>query len=714
MLWGAWFFLAGIIAVTDARAQSPIKIVLDGPGVYAVSRAELAQAWNVDSEAVDGNLELRHGETPIAAWLDGDSRSWSELVFAVPTHLFEGPDLRDPSPLLALKVERAEISLPVLPPVGQKSTTQAVRHRILLEEDRVRVTPVTKDVVLGGLDTLWYWAVVSRRQSARLTVDLDPFEDLRPGRLESLELRVRLLGWTHPELPESIPQHQVDVFLNGHQVGSGTWNGRRLYTLRVPSIDAGLLRAQDNVLEVVVPQRGLPPDSPDAEPAEIIDLSYVDRVEILYDAEPRVGSGGAKSVLPRDGLPTVEGARVLQAWDPPSPSAEAEAFLIRDDPWQRPLQVTTWRPAPPALPPVDYVAIGPESLLAGVEPLLTWHRGRGLRTASVAVEDLYDTYGDGLRKVSGLRDFLLAEHGRHGALKYVLLVGDADWLMIDERPVGMAPEQERETHLVPAETYVSPYGPAVSDHLIAVAADDETRPRFAVGRLPVSTSEELAAVVAKLLKAYGAPPPETAELLLVAGLDGPSQGRMRRLARNLEHTILPRASDSLVLHRLLLRRASEDGDGPSLGEQVADGFQRAPALIYFSGHGSRHIWGLGGPDALGPTVRFDVEHLWAVAPPSRLPVVLSISCATAPFDHPSTGSMGEAMLLDPERGAVAFLGSSATVFTPARFSLELLDGFLVQGLTLGEALVEAKGAVDKAHFSHLYNLLGDPAFRLRP
>ena len=152
----------------------------------------------------------------------------------------------------------------------------------------------------------------------------------------------------------------------------------------------------------------------------------------------------------------------------------------------------------------------------------------------------------------------------------------------------------------------------------------------------------------------------------------------------------------------------------ALDLQVVDAFRREPAVVYFAGHGSRHIWGLGGPYEMGETTRFDFDDLRPMEPPSRLPTVLSISCATAPFDHPSSSSLGEAMLLDRERGAVAFVGASATLYTPPRFSLEILEGFLWQGRTLGEALVAAKGAVNKPQVSHLYNLLGDPAQPSRP
>jgi hypothetical protein len=93
-------------------------------------------------------------------------------------------------------------------------------------------------------------------------------------------------------------------------------------------------------------------------------------------------------------------------------------------------------------------------------------------------------------------------------------------------------------------------------------------------------------------------------------------------------------------------------------------------------------------------------------------VALSISCATAPFDHPSADSLGEVMVLAPERGAIAFLGTGVRLYTPRNFSDELVRA-LAREATLGEAIVAAKRAAGQVHVSRLYNLLGDPALPLR-
>ncbi|MEM8932854.1 MAG: C25 family cysteine peptidase [Acidobacteriota bacterium] len=707
LVFTVWIGWSAMPSRLHAERLPTLKLTVDEPGVYAVDRAELADRLGVAAATVPERWSVRHGDVPIAAWVDQDDGSWNRLLVAVPSDRFDRRPMRAASPWIALLVEPSTDPMSPWPPLGELASSTPVAHRIVIEENRLRVPLVTKDIVLGHVDTLWFWAIVSQRQSAVLTLDLDPFLDLRPDRIDDFDLQVRLLGWTFPELPPEIPQHTVELTLNGRTIGAGSWNGRRLHTVHVPEVDAALLRDRGNVLTVAVPQRTVSGREGSSTATPIIDLSYVDRVEIRYDTVPRVDTVSAStapyvaSLTPIAGLSVADG-RVF-------PTRPEEAFVVRDGSWKTP-HVSIWRDGPPPLPPTDYLAVVPERWLADVEPLLDLHRRRGLRVAAVAVEDLFDHHGDGLRSVDGIRNFLLAEHERHGVLQFVVLVGDTDWLVIDDPPLSGPFDHASSTaadpkhHQVPTGTFLSPYGPAASDHLIAVADENETRPRFAVGRLPVRSRAELADVVSKLLKTYATLVPQPAELAMLSGLDGPSQDRSRRLHQRL----LADADQGVAVHRSTLTTDT------ALDLQAVDVFRREPAVVYFAGHGSRHIWGLGGPHELGETTRFDFDDLHPMPPPSRLPVVLSISCATAPFDHPSSGSLGEAMVLDPERGAVAFVGASATLYTPPAFSIELITRFLWQGHTLGEALVEAKAAVNKPRISHLYNLLGDPALPLTP
>lgn len=728
-LWSALLVLSGLFlaaAALPASSAPRLKLTVDGPGVFSVSRAELEGVAQGEVSLEGARWTVWNGERPVAAWADRADASWSRLLVAVPSSHFER-ELVDESRLVALRLEPSADPLPIWPARGTVTSPDPVRHRLVLEDDQLRVALVTKDVVVSGVDTLWFWAVVSQRGSATLTVNLDPFSDLRSDRIVRFDLSVRVLGWTYPELPHGVAQHQVDVTLNGQRIGSAAWDGRRLQTIHLSDVDAQKLKPRGNLLKIEVPERFLPGEGDDAAVSQpIIDLSYVDRIEIVYDTvagADRVAEPATPHVVSIEASPALQVADARVFPTMPNSSVESlrevEAFVVRDGAWQRPLRLAAWRAEPEPLGPVDYLAVGPEILLESVEPLLAMHRQRGLRTAAVSIEDLVDGHGNGLHTVTGVRDYLLAEHRRHGALQYVLLVGDADWWARGEQPTIETDAVTREpaagtADLVPTGTYLSPYGPAASDHVYVAESGAETRPRFAVGRLPVRTVSELEAAVGKILKAYKTPRAKPSEVLLLSGLDSPSQARLERLSRRLQSAEpQPGVDEPGVDAAVDVQRLAWSSE-VALDAQLVDALRREPSVVVFAGHGSRHLWGLGGPQVMDASSRFEFEDLRGVEPPTRWPVILSISCATAPFDHPSSGSLGEAMVLDPARGAAAFIGASATLYTPPRFSLELLDGLLWQRRTLGDALVEAKGVADNPHVSHLYNLLGDPAMPLWP
>jgi hypothetical protein len=134
-------------------------------------------------------------------------------------------------------------------------------------------------------------------------------------------------------------------------------------------------------------------------------------------------------------------------------------------------------------------------------------------------------------------------------------------------------------------------------------------------------------------------------------------------------------------------------------------------IVHFYGHGGRYIWRTGPPDLRKNHDLFTLEDLDELQAHDRLPVVLSMTCYSAPFDHPNADSIGEKLLRMPDRGAVAVLAASWRN-SPTRRMSELLLEELVQAATVGEAIMLAKRRSEHRDFQYQYNLLGDPAIPL--
>jgi hypothetical protein len=366
---------------------------------------------------------------------------------------------------------------------------------------------------------------------------------------------------------------------------------------------------------------------------------------------------------------------------------------------------------------VDWVAIGPRSLLEPMKPLEELRRAQGLKTALVALEDLFDDNSDGTFSADALRDA-----GKLG--KYVLLVGDA---ARDGRP-----DDGPWLPTVLVDTYDN--GASATDRYFGDR----------VGRFPCRTKEEVAAMVAKTI-AYEKCDPGTwqRELSFVCG-----EGRFGPLVDGLIEQLFTQAVGKRV-------PASFDIDvtyanpqsvyfypPDDFSKRVVDRLSAGPFVFDYVGHGA--------PETLDTVhwgkKRFPIltaKDAWKVdCKDGHYPIALLTACWTGAFDQPER-TVGEALALNPH-GAVAVLAASRVShpFANALLSLELTERLFKQGdERLGDRFKEAldhlsltsggaegklvvqfgKGQLDEEGLAerllederHLYNLLGDPALVVR-
>lgn len=692
-----------------------IKIYVREPGVYAVTFSELLEASGDHGERISGPLRLTHRGQPVAAWRDSntanDTVHGARLIFVVTQgHLL--PRDRHGFPALAvLKLEFGGPGLPDLTLASGLDPERPLRRLLHLEEDRLRVALTQADLKsLEEEPSLWHWALLSHRASSFFEVDLGPLTDLATRPSRGVDVQVHLLGWSKPEVDAGTPHHRVEVFWNDRSIGSSSWNGRKVHSISLENLPSSLVSKDSNRLKLKIPRRLVDEDGTD-----FIDMAYLDRIQVSYEriavpAESQLAlrlpesTRATEAVSAGDSTDAIFPACIVSC-EAPHRIAEvsaATAFQAGPQTFLEPIQIARashpWRHTGEDLALTDYVMIVPPEFQVPAKSLATFHRANGLHPTVVNAHWVYDHFGDGTRHPKAIRDFLLNLHSEHGHLRYVLLVGDAEWRSPDELPMETT---EPHRNLLPTWTYLSRFGPAASDHLFTVANANELAPRFALGRLPVGTTEDFRRVVDKILRYAGTPSSDVLSALLLASDDPPSHSGLRRLVRGWQENEAP---------RIHLRQMAHPENEP-LDAVLRQHFLKQPDLVYFNGHGSRHLWRLGKSTDFRPSSFFDEDEALALPATSRPPVVLSISCATAPFDHPDTGTLAETMVLDFDGGAIAFFGASARLFTPPRFGKQLLES-LSQGTTFGEALVQAKTIGRKSRLSHLYQLIGDPALSL--
>jgi hypothetical protein len=353
----------------------------------------------------------------------------------------------------------------------------------------------------------------------------------------------------------------------------------------------------------------------------------------------------------------------------------------------------------------ELVLITQDALLQDVAPLAALRRSQGWTVTTVNVQDLFDEYNCGEKNPGAIQAFLEQSHqASTPAARYALLVGDASF---DPRNyLGLGDNDHVMTKLLNTST-------------IQTASDDwfgdfngDGVPDIGIGRIPAATAAQADAVVTKLLTypttfggavtTGGAPTlgdastPDAAAAapwpsvgLFVAGdndgFDFESEARNAEMA-------LP---SGMVPQEFF--RSTED---PATAEASLIAQLNAGAgLVNYVGHGSVQLW-----DGLLQTT--DIPSL---TNGSQLPVYVNMTCLNALFQDPRIESLGTALLLASNGGAVAVWGSSTS---PDATVESTVNQTFVQSLSqgaLGDAVIQAKSAVTDPDVRIGEVLLGDPS-----
>ncbi len=154
--------------------------------------------------------------------------------------------------------------------------------------------------------------------------------------------------------------------------------------------------------------------------------------------------------------------------------------------------------------------------------------------------------------------------------------------------------------------------------------------------------------------------------------------------------------------------SSEEESNEAHRETLRDAFDRGQLLVHFFGHGGRYIWRTGPPDLKKNHDLFGLEDLDMLQSSDRLPIVLSMTCYSAPFDHPNADSIGEKFLRLEDRGAVAVVAAAWRNAPTFEMSAQLIAAMTRPG-TIGEAFQASKTNANYPAYQDQYNLLGDPA-----
>ena len=382
-------------------------------------------------------------------------------------------------------------------------------------------------------------------------------------------------------------------------------------------------------------------------------------------------------------------------------------------------------------PVADMVMIIPTSqkLKAQAQRLAAFHEKHDtLRVNIVPADELYNEFSSGTPDANAYRRYLkmLYDRAGHGgrAPRYLLLFGDCVWdnrlrtadcSSLNADDLLLCYESENSFNTV--ECYVD-------DGFYGLLDDGEgTNPQsadmldLAVGRFPVRTEAEARVLVDKTIgyvsnKNAGA----WQNVLMFMGDDGNNNMHMDDANKAADDIAAryPGYQIKKVMWDAYTQEMSSTGRSyPEVGSIVKQQQRNGALIMDYAGHGR--------PDQISHESVLKLTDFKGFTN-KNLPLWITASCDIMPFDGIEE-NIGEAAMLNQAGGAVAFFGTTRTVWANYNKVINMAFLRLVLGqdggkpMTMGEAQRQAKNLMitagqDLTTNKLQYSLLGDPAIAL--
>ena len=314
----------------------------------------------------------------------------------------------------------------------------------------------------------------------------------------------------------------------------------------------------------------------------------------------------------------------------PLPEAAAELIIAES--------ATVLTPAVTGVPedsdlfggPAQYLMIAHPHFIDGLQPLVDHHQANGMAVKVVDVEALYRHYRGGRVDAEAIRDYIRDMLGQ--GVQYVLLVGGDSYDYHDNLGLGsmsFIPTLYRKT----ADVVL--YGP--TDAAIA-DVDGDLAPEVALGRFPVRTQAELAAMINKTLQ-YAAKSWNRTALLSA----GPFSGGQSFAAYSDDL-----ASD-IPADWIVDRVYMDELDLALARQTMLDAINGGAALTSYFGHSAPTVWNF-------PEVLIGLNDLEGLSNEGKPTMVVQFSCWNSYFVDPYQNTIAQRFLTHGLTGAAGVGG----------------------------------------------------------
>ncbi len=371
----------------------------------------------------------------------------------------------------------------------------------------------------------------------------------------------------------------------------------------------------------------------------------------------------------------------------------------------------------------DMVIVCTKAIKTAADELANFHTIHdNLNVACVIDQEVYNEFGGGKSDPTAIRDFMKMLYEKAGGdpdlkPKYLLLYGDCSFDPLDGRTQTnefIIPSYESLNSLDPTYTFVSDDYFGFLDPTEGGSIIDGDLLDIAIGRITTNSLQQANDVNQKIFayKSSESLGNWRTNLAFVADDEDGNihlndcEGTAEYVrTRNAKYNV-----DKIYLDAYRQVNTSAGDRYPDVNNAIKNLFLKGSLTLSWVGH--------GGVKNLASERIFDVTDIQSLKNIHKLPLIITATCDFSKFDEPGITTAGEALLLNPDGGAIGLITTVRVVYTSQNKALhdaifakvfEPISGHMP---TMGEITMQAKNAIFGDANTRKFTLLGDPALTL--
>ncbi len=369
----------------------------------------------------------------------------------------------------------------------------------------------------------------------------------------------------------------------------------------------------------------------------------------------------------------------------------------------------------------DYIIITHPDYMDVLQPLISARQAQGLSTRMVSTQDIYNDFGVGTLDPQAIREFIKFgyQNWQSPAPSYVLLVGNGHYdplnILADQEAISLPPMLlNKDIYLgeVPADNgFVA--GLDNGESVDSIIAD------LYIGRLPADSTQQASDMVQKILRYENNEFYNWRRDMLFTTDNPDAAGNFYHFSDHLTESGLNLIPARMNLEKAYLHQSGEAYQSDlAVRDEILSSMNDGLLILQYIGHAARTQW--AGSSGVWSVNRNGVSDTTLLEPNSRLPLSLPWSCWAGYFVTPGQESVSEAMIREPDAGAIAsFAPTGLDVATGHdAMTIELYRSLFTDAnptAQLGPLTWRAKIGLGGSYqrMWYTYMLYGDPAMSLQ-